>query len=145
MAFPRKILEKYGGFSSKFGRIGNKLRVGEDTELFFRIHKNAPYFWYDPHIKVFHWTPISKMKLKYRVHRSYRSGLELALMEKSKISRINYLKTWIRFILFLFEIPYSVFKPRKNKKIYHIRLIEQLAFRFGSLIKQSQLLHPNMK
>lgn len=141
MAFPKIILEKYGGFSTEYGRIGNELRLGEDTELFYRISKKEPYFWYDPQIKVFHWTPVNKMNLKYLIKRSYKEAQSVALLESSDITLSNYLKNWAGFFLYLFHIPYLVIKPQKNKKINHVRLIKQLCSRLGLLKKQTQLIH----
>ncbi|MFX0126213.1 MAG: glycosyltransferase, partial [Candidatus Hodarchaeota archaeon] len=140
MAFPRSILKKYRGFSTEYGRIGNELRLGEDTELFHRISKKEPFFWYDPQIKVFHWVPVNKMNLRYIMLRSYKGGQNIVLIENLNITLINYMRNWVGLLLFLFQIPYLVIKSQKNKKMNHVRLIKQLCSRLGSLKKQTQLI-----
>lgn len=135
MAFPKKILKKYNGFSANYGLIGNELRLGEDTELFKRIFQDEPYLWYDPRIKVYHWTPIHKLSLKYILFRSYKEGQISARIENSNSTIYKYLKNWGHFFLFLLKVPYLVIKPQKNAKLYHIRLLKQITAYIGLLSK----------
>lgn len=137
MALPIEILNEYKGFSTNYGMVEKKLRLGEDAELFSRIYKKEPFFWYDPEIIVYHWTSISKMSLKYRIARSYKSGQTIAQIEKPEVTIKNYLRELVSFFYFLMKIPYNIMKPKKkDKKLHHIRLLEQIAFQIGSLIEQ---------
>ena len=139
MAFPKSILKKYKGFSTNFGRIGRKLRMGEDTEFFLRIYEKIPFFWYDPAIKVYHWTPVSKMNLEYRVTRSFKLGQSFSQLEKSRISILTCCKKCLFFFLFLFKMPYNILKSKKYGKSTQIKLIQKIAFNLGSLLAQFNL------
>jgi len=84
MAFPKKILEKYGGFLQDFGMRGNRMRFGEEAALFYRIYQDLPYFWYEPEIKVEHLVPAHNMQVWYRVKRSFMIGVSSARIERVK-------------------------------------------------------------
>ncbi len=75
MSFRRSVLLSFGGFSEDFGMVGKKFRLGEETELFFRIYKEYPWFWYDPEIKVRHLVPARNMTVLYRLKRAYLGGI----------------------------------------------------------------------
>lgn len=134
MAFPSVILEKYGGFSTDYGLKGRKLRLSEDTEFFYRISKHERFFWYDPQIKVYHWTPVHKMRPGYRFLRTYKTGQSLAQMERPNMSLTTYCRDWINFLRFLLKFPYSVLNSQGNRKTSHIKLLEQLASYLGFLL-----------
>lgn len=87
MAFPRSILERYGGFSTELGVIGNRTRMGEETDLFFKIWRDNPerrdtLFWYDPDASVAHFTPKRNTRPTYRFERALRSGESNAFIEE---------------------------------------------------------------
>lgn len=84
MAFRRSILESYGGFSTDFGMDGDKLRFGEDAELFSRIYSHHPWFWYDPDIKVQHLVPERNMKISYRIKRAYFVGISNVIINRQR-------------------------------------------------------------
>lgn len=75
MTFRKSILEEFGGFSADYGVVGNVLRLGEETELFSRIYKKHPLFWYDPAIQVEHLVPARNMSVSYRLKRTYAGGI----------------------------------------------------------------------
>ena len=108
MAFPRRIFYKLGGFSTGFGMVGGKLRMGEDTEFFFRLYKNGKdKIWYDPEIQVKHFTPTTHFFLSYRLKRAYVTGTSYAYL---KSSWSNY-SSWIKSLL---GIPYVILKEIIN-------------------------------
>ncbi len=84
MAFPKKILEQYGGFSPNLGMIGRKVGVAEETVLFYRIYKCLPHFWYDTEIKVMHLVSKRNMKIWYRLKRTFISNIISIKIEKIK-------------------------------------------------------------
>lgn len=85
MAFQKSVLEQYGGFSASFGMKGDTLRFGEESELFSRIYKDFPLFWYDPEIKILHLVPERNMNLAYRMKRAYLSGISNALIRRTSL------------------------------------------------------------
>ncbi|ODS37371.1 hypothetical protein BEH94_07800 [Candidatus Altiarchaeales archaeon WOR_SM1_SCG] len=82
MAFPKVVLEQYGGFRSDLGMVGDKMGLGEETELFYRIYKDHPYFWYDPRIKVEHLVTQLNMNIFYRLNRSFINGRISIMFER---------------------------------------------------------------
>ena len=109
MVFIKEILESYGGFSSNLGMKGNKLRLGEETELFNRIYNEHPWFWYDPDIKVKHLVPLRNMTVSYRLKRAYCSGISNAYLYEKKSCAIilrNYLSLIIKGIISLFRVQW---------------------------------------
>lgn len=72
MAFPRGLLARFGGFRADLGMIGDTLRLGEEKDLYFRIHRELPLFWYDPGIRVRHWVPAEHMRARYLLRRAFR-------------------------------------------------------------------------
>ncbi len=42
MAFPKKLLSLYGGFNPEYGMCGDRVWLGEETELFMRIYERHP-------------------------------------------------------------------------------------------------------
>ena len=78
MILKKKTLEQYGGFSSDYGMVGRKIRLGEEAALFYRIYQDHPFFWYDPEIKVEHWVPAKNMRVGYHLKRAYVGGVTIA-------------------------------------------------------------------
>jgi glycosyltransferase involved in cell wall biosynthesis len=81
MAFPRELLIRFGGFRTDLGMIGGKLRLGEEKDLYFRIHQELPRFWYDPQITVRHWVPVDHMRVSYLLRRSFMAGKSRAVIQ----------------------------------------------------------------
>jgi glycosyltransferase involved in cell wall biosynthesis len=112
MAFRKEILHKYNGFSTDFGMIGNRLRLGEDAELFSRIYENDPSFWYDPAIMVFHWVPSKKMRARYILQRCFAAGESMIAMH-GVASGIATLKLFVYTLIKIIVIPFVVLmRPR---------------------------------
>jgi glycosyltransferase involved in cell wall biosynthesis len=94
MAFPKDILQKYGGFNTSYGMQGDAIRMSEDTEFFFRMSRNGETcFWYDPDLKVSHWTPPRNFTLKYRYRRSYEGGRARARIHEHRLGIRRYCST----------------------------------------------------
>jgi glycosyltransferase involved in cell wall biosynthesis len=86
MAFPKKILKKYGGFPKHFGMKRNKMKFGEEAALFYQIYQDLPFFWYDPEIKVEHLVHEYNMRIRYRLKRTFMIGFSSARIEGVKIT-----------------------------------------------------------
>lgn len=136
MTFSKDILIKYGGFSPDFGMVGNKMRMGEETELFIKIFKDYPYFWYDPAIQVKHFVPSKNMKVWYRFKRNFSSGLAGAAITKEKIFINNYLLNWRLFFKEIFLDSIKLLSTKRERKRAFIKRGIIYAARFGYLIGQ---------
>lgn len=74
MAFRRTLLVGSGGFSPEFGMVGGAVRLGEETELFYRLRPESPTLYYDPELKVRHWVPRRNLAVSYRLKRAFQAG-----------------------------------------------------------------------
>jgi glycosyltransferase involved in cell wall biosynthesis len=126
MSFQKSILEEYGGFSTKFGMIGGKLRMGEDTEFFLRLYPELPFFWYDPDIVVNHYTPKRNFSFLYKFKRSYNSAIVIHLMNHAN----NYEKKVVIFSLI------REFKQTIKFSIKKISSLIKKIFSFHSIYKK---------
>lgn len=95
MAFSKKTLEEYGGFSPDYGMVGEKVIPGEEIDLFNRISQKTLLFWYDPEIKVYHWVSPKKMKISYRMFRAFSSNLFTVEATGQDYLSPSYIKSWI--------------------------------------------------
>lgn len=131
MAIQRSILERFGGFSSRYGMVQGKLRMGEDAEFFFRIYDQEPGFWYDPLIKVYHWVPKEKLKVWHRIIRSYNAGQSIAFMQGKKSNVIDYLKCFAVIILGLLELLRNMPFSMAGIKREAVKFLEVLSCKLG--------------
>ncbi len=121
MAFKKSTLAAYGGFSNDYGRIGDKMRLGVETELFIRIYKDNPLFWYDPAIRVEHWVPVRNMSVWYRLKRGYYHGGISATSIQGKYLVSAVIKT----VLFLiFKCCILLFRVRWWQKYWQISFLK---------------------
>ena len=86
MAFKKIILSEHGGFDTKLGMCGEQIGMGEETNLFFRIHATEPLFWYDPDIKVHHLVSSRQLKLRWRIYRTCQAGRSRRKIEKTRLT-----------------------------------------------------------
>jgi len=132
MAFPKFILERFGGFSPDFGMVGEKMNMGDETQLFLRLYNSKLKFWYNPKIKVFHWTPVRNTKITYRFKRSVVCGRSSAGLDGRRIFSIQYVRTLARLGLIILKIPYRLITS-KNIKTSLIKMSEEMGFVLGYL------------
>jgi len=138
MAFPKNILENYGGFSTTFlGMVGDKLGpLGEETEFFTRLSEkgNKNYYWYDPNIRVYHWTPIHKMNINYRFLRAFISGKSQAIIDRLNLFSYSYLKKILGFFFFIFiKIPFYLIVKKGAFTTKMFKIIQEFGSRIGYL------------
>jgi glycosyltransferase involved in cell wall biosynthesis len=74
--FARGLLERLGGFDIRLGPIGNRLGVGEETDVFVRmaIEMPPPLAVYSPAIVVRHSVAPYKLSVRYQLRRAAASG-----------------------------------------------------------------------
>ncbi|MBT0653032.1 glycosyltransferase [Geomobilimonas luticola] len=133
MAFPRRVLERFDGFSSQYGIVDGKLRMGEDTEFFYRIYDEEPHFWYDPAILVYHWTPRHNCTLSYRFIRSYRIGEAAIHMQRRRLLSTKYARELICFFKLILSVPYRLLVAEGLVRTEAARLFQELGFKSGFL------------
>jgi glycosyltransferase involved in cell wall biosynthesis len=133
MAFRRELLEEFGGFSADYGMVEKQLRMGEDTEFFFRINSRYPWFWYDPAIQVYHFTPEKNMRVAYRIKRAFMSGSSVARIEGRRAMSLNFLRqlAWLSFSLA--KAPFSLAFSGGNRKTEAVRVVQNIAAGIGYL------------
>lgn len=85
LAFDRQALLDCGGFALEHGPIGDRFRLGEDTEAVVRVAARYPYVWYDPRIAVRHWVPCDKMTLGYLTRRTFLSGVAVSRIDETRL------------------------------------------------------------
>ena len=130
MAIQKKILEQYGGFSVNLGPISNKFSLGEETELFYRVYKEHPRYWYDPEIRVEHFVPVRKMVVKYRLKRAYLGGVSTAYIQ-SKYSIFSIVKILFSIIIKVVTLPFSVRWLQRNWQKSFLKKAEPIAGSVG--------------
>lgn len=135
MAFPKEVLSSNQGFCTALGMQGSGVRLGEDTELFLRLHRTSPLFWYDPAIYVLHWVPKKNMRLRYRFLRSIRSGQALARMQGERLGPLDYL-SGVRTVVTL-AVKGAVFlvNRRPESKRETLQRLEALGHLIGQLTR----------
>ena len=148
----RSVLETYKGFKSAFGRKGNLLLSGEETELNYRL-KDAGYpIWFCPRAIVHHQIPSDRLSKPYFRSRSYWSGRSAALIDYEVFQK-NYHILIIRRLLFrlsknLLRSIYFSFFVRKNLfelEIYMCEVIGYIHQVFRILLKNHEVSQGNSK
>jgi glycosyltransferase involved in cell wall biosynthesis len=84
MAFKKDVLLHYNGFDTTLGMRGDRVGMGEESDLFFRIGKEAPFFWYDPQLKVYHLVAPSQLAISSRIHRTFLAGRSRRKIEQER-------------------------------------------------------------
>lgn len=101
-------LVKMERFNENLGRVNGKLLGGEETEFCERLGKKGLRVKYLPNAIVYHQIPISRLKLRWILHRFYFGGFSRALRggapepSNSNPNKYDYL-----FLVFLL-IPYCI-------------------------------------
>lgn len=80
--FHRQVLERFGGFNERLGRLNKVLLSGEETLLQRQIENAGDCLWYDPQVSVRHWVPASRTTRKWFYRRYYWGGVSDYFMEK---------------------------------------------------------------
>ena len=133
MAFPKAILEEFAGFSPELGMRGEATALGEETDLFSRVYRKYPRFWYDPRLLVYHWTSQQSMTVSYRLYRAFKGGESLALMRNRRLLTLDYLLTLAAALCFLAASPLIIICAGKRARTAAVRRGEELAGRVGYL------------
>ncbi len=74
MVFKRQWLETMGGFPRRFGRSGDNLGYGDETDLMQRMAQKGGRLWYDPKLFILHFTPPARMSVGWFTRSKWLHG-----------------------------------------------------------------------
>lgn len=80
--FHRGILERFGGFNERLGRLNTVLLSGEETLLQRQIENAGECLWYDPQASIRHWVPATRTTPGWFYRRYYWGGVSDYIMTK---------------------------------------------------------------
>ena len=114
MIWNRESFQKVGKFDLSTGMIGEKLRLGEETDAFNRLwHMNdKPKLYFSPEILVYHWVPSYKMKVFYRLKRKFIEGqfkTKQAIISSEKNNFKFFMNTLKNLIKSVFDAIIKIF------------------------------------
>ena len=136
MAIRKDILQAFGGFAGGFGMAGAKMGMGEEPQLFTRIYKDYPRFWYDPSIIVYHWVPRSNISIIYRLRRGFISGRSRAQIDSVSIKPVmSYMREIVMAFVFMITSLRDIIFSIHNNCDRVIRM-QKIADRFGYLCRR---------
>lgn len=103
-AFKKDLLIRVKCFNPNLGMSGNKLRAGEEPDLYRKIYElqpdNTQTIFYDPDIKVYTRVPKERLTLRYRIRRAFGFGISTrSALEKRALTK------------YLLSIPLPLIKP----------------------------------
>jgi cellulose synthase/poly-beta-1,6-N-acetylglucosamine synthase-like glycosyltransferase len=82
MAVRRSVLDALGGFAPHLGRNRGTLLCGEDHDFCQRVASAGYRSEYRPELKVRHWVPASRLRLRYFLRWFFWSGVTNAVLEE---------------------------------------------------------------
>lgn len=104
IAFPKQLLETFGGFQVTLGRKGNKLLSNEEILLWHQLKTKGYYCLYHPEIVIQHHMQASRLNQNWFIRRLYWEGVSAALLKVNLESlslkeRVQIVKSSIRALL----------------------------------------------
>lgn len=135
MVWKRSILVTLGGFNPEVGIRGDKLILGEETQLFDRLWEaQNPKLYYSPELIVLHWVPEIKMRVSYRLKRAKATGYFIGL--EAKIHNANKAKELIFSLFCLLKLTFkALFRLPSYRKWQNwaIETISPMGIEIGKL------------
>ena len=108
--FKRSLFDEFGNYLAGLGMMGRKQRMGEDSEMGYRLLKAGKVFYYEPGMKIDHQLRSKNVTLKGILKRSYDTGIEIGRMIRNDITLSKKLKKiaapFVYGFLFLFLFPF---------------------------------------
>lgn len=133
MAFQQRTIESHGGFRADFGMQGAKFGIGEETDLFFRIHRTEPYFWYDPGIRVYHWTPVRNTRVSYRARRCFYAGRSHAVISGRRLFSRENVAELVRLCVMVLGSPLRFLCRTGLRRTEAVKLVQDISYGLGLL------------
>jgi len=101
--FKKSLFDEFGTYLTDLGMIGNKQRMGEDSEMGYRLLKANKIFYYEPGMKIDHHIRMNNITFTGILKRSYDTGIEIGRMMKDDISPMKKLKKTAAPFVYAFE------------------------------------------
>ncbi len=101
--FKRSLFNEFGKYLTELGMLGGKQRMGEDSEMGYRLLKAGKVFYYEPKMKIDHQLRLKNVTLKGILKRSYDTGIEIGRMIKNDIQIQKKLKKTAAPFVYAFE------------------------------------------
>jgi glycosyltransferase involved in cell wall biosynthesis len=138
IALKKDVLREINGFGESFGLINGKFRVGEDTDMFYRIWKKYndkadTIFWYNPEILVNHWTSSRNWQTDFRMKRGTSAGEALASIENTTFFSKRFFETFVFFLLQPFFLLLNILKFNRPLKNNWLRFLQNISYGAGYL------------
>jgi GT2 family glycosyltransferase len=76
-----EVLHKLGGYANHLGKLRGTLLSGEDHELCMRVQAAGFRAVYWPELRVTHWVPAARMRVRYAMSWFYWSGITHAALD----------------------------------------------------------------
>ena len=135
MIFKKALLEKYKGFNTSIGMIGDSIGYGEETEIQMRMIKDGVQIFYDPSLVVEHLVPKYKMEIDWFFKSAFSLGRDSIEMKSRSSSYLSLLMIAITAFV-MFWIHLVVYTPKLLKKDYYIQnwlidVFKKIAKRIG--------------
>lgn len=124
MSFRNEVFRTVGYFDSNLGRIGRKLRAGEEAEFCLRALSGIPRskIVFAPSAIVYHRVPPSRAKLLYVAERSIYEGISKAAIRNAVPASLDTLSTERTYLKYLFR--WAI--PTRFKQVYQPKKLSQL-------------------
>jgi glycosyltransferase involved in cell wall biosynthesis len=141
-------LELSGGFDPDFGMKGKKIAYGEETDLIYRLRKQAEKIYYAPEVFVYHLVRSEKMNLWTNLVMSFSGGYYYAKIAKQS-KRGNFPGNMFQMLKVVLKIAKSLSWDllRRDRRVYpffqnflyevSFQLVTDLGYSVGLLSKKN--------
>jgi len=146
MIWHKETLRSLGGFNNQLGVKGETLSVGEESDVFLKAwrHLDSPLFYYSPDLRVLHWVPPFKMKVRYQLKRYFVSG-QVAVRLKEKLDFSWRLRAAARNALDLVSLSFCTARQFRRYKYWQNWVVEEgevFSFKLGYLLAALRIFLP---
>jgi hypothetical protein len=114
--------------------VGGQIRLGEETDLFLRLHTVEPMFWYDPGAIVSHYVSEMNMQLLFRLRRRFRSGKTRAALEGRPICSKEYVQELLALLSLLVQLVRISGLARSNRRVFLVEGLQKISYQLGYLL-----------
>lgn len=132
--FKKSLFDEFGNYLTSLGMIGSKQRMGEDSEMGYRLLKAGKVFYYEPGMKIDHHIRMNNITFSGLLKRSYDTGIEIGKIIRKDLSFLKKLKKiaapFVYGFLFLFLFPFYWIKG----PCFFAKKAKQITYTFGVAI-----------
>ena len=129
--FKKPLFDEFGIYLTDLGMIGNKQRMGEDSEMGYRLLKANKIFYYEPGMKIDHHIRMKNITFTGLLKRSYDTGIEIGKIIRNDLSFLKKLKKivapFVYSFIFLILFPFFWIKG----PCFFAAKAQQIAYTFG--------------